>query len=243
MTVGPPGASKAGFRMSALLVPRTEPGVMAMADASGRRAVLPWRYALFLLMCASIGPLSLAFGHVIGVMVGFDLAALAFLATMPPLFKHDAVRMREHSRRNDANRTLILVMTSIVMLVVLSVVAGELRYGKGPSQAMLGLVVATLLLAWLFSNLVYTFHYAYLFYRHGKSGADRGGLTFPSRDEPDYWDFAYFSFTLGMTFQTSDVDITDPQIRRVALFHCFAAFIFNLGIVAFTINILGSSGG
>jgi uncharacterized membrane protein len=216
---------------------------MAMADASRRGAILPWRYGLFLLVCTSVGPLSLMFGHVVGVMVGFDLAAFVFLATMPPLFRHDAVRMREHSLRNDANRTLILVMTSIVMLVVLAVVAGELRYGKGSTPAMLGLVVVTLLLAWLFSNLVYTFHYAYLFYRHGKAGADRGGLAFPSRDEPDYWDFAYFSFTLGMTFQTSDVDISDPEIRRVALFHCFAAFVFNLGIVAFTINILGNGGG
>ena len=112
---------------------------------------------------------------------------------------------------------------------------------------MLALIVATLILAWLFSNLVYTFHYAYLFYRSGdgtgRGGKDNGGLDFPQRKEPDYWDIGYFAFTLGMTFQTSDVQITDPRIRKVALFHSLAAFLFNLGILAFTINVLGGSGG
>ena len=61
----------------------------------------------------------------------------------------------------------------------------------------------------------------------------------PGTDEPDYWDFVYFAFTLGMTFQTSDVSITDRRIRRVVLGHSLAAFVFNLGVLAFTINVLG----
>ena len=211
-----------------------------MVSTTPRKSFLPWRYGLFLVVFTSAVPFALLFDPIVGMMIGFDLAVLAFLATMPAVFAHGAVQMRDHASRNDANRTLILLLTSIVTLVLLVAIASELRYGQGPSSAMLGLIVATLMLAWLFSNLVYTFHYAFLFYRKGKGGRDHGGLTIPQRDEPDYWDFAYFAFTLGMTFQTSDVEITHPAIRKVALFHCLAAFIFNLGIVAFTINILGS---
>ncbi len=203
--------------------------------------ILPWRYGLFLTMFAASGiPLAVVLGPITGIMLGFDLGVLALLATIPSVLAHGADQMREHARQNDANRTLILALTGIVMVVILVIVASELRYGQGPAKAMLALIVATLILAWLFSNIVYTFHYAYLYYRSGSGGKDRGGLSFPQRKEPDYWDIAYFAFTLGMTFQTSDVEISDPQIRKVALFHCLAAFLFNLGIVAFTINILGS---
>jgi uncharacterized membrane protein len=210
-----------------------------MAQAPSTSAILPWRYGLFLLVFASAIPLSLTVGAIAGVMLGFDLGVLALLATLPSVLAHGADEMREHARRNDANRTLILALTGIVMMVILVIVASELRYGHGPTQVMLALIVATLILAWLFSNIIYTFHYAFLFYRSGTNRRDNGGLSFPRRAEPDYWDFAYFAFTLGMTFQTSDVEITDPAIRKVALFHSLAAFLFNLGIVAFTINILG----
>jgi uncharacterized membrane protein len=206
--------------------------------SQNRRPLLPWRYGLFLLACLAMLPLALIFGAPVGIMAGFDLAALLFLATLHPLFRHDAETMRRHARENDANRTAILVTTSIVMAVMLVVVASELKQRVDPSHPVVVLIVATLTLGWLFSNLVYTIHYAYLFYKEDK-GADHGGLSFPARDEPNYWDFAYFALTLGMTFQTSDVAIESPAIRRVALFHSLAAFVFNLGIIAFTINIIG----
>jgi uncharacterized membrane protein len=200
---------------------------------------LPWRYAVFLVACLTI-PL---FAHVLGIrggiMAGFDFAVLAFCATLWPFFAHDTAAMRRHARENDADRTLMLGLTGIVMTVMLVVVASELRQKSVHSIPLLLLIIGTLLFGWLFSNLIYTFHYAFLYYRGEVGGADHGGLEFPERDEPDYWDFAYFAFTLGMTFQTSDVEITSRIIRRVALFHCFAAFIFNLGIIAFSINIIG----
>jgi len=99
-------------------------------------------------------------------------------------------------------------------------------------------VVATLALAWLFSNSVYALHYAHLFYRSGS----KGGLEFKGEAVPDYGDFVYFAFTLGMTFQTSDVTITSRAMRRAVVLHCLAAFLFNLGVIAFTINVLGAKG-
>jgi uncharacterized membrane protein len=101
------------------------------------------------------------------------------------------------------------------------------------------LVVLTLVLSWIFSNTVFAMHYAHLYYQPEGKG-DHGGLEFPDTPTPDYWDFLYFSFTLGMTFQTSDVTVRASHMRRLALGHTVAAFFFNLGIVAFVVNALGS---
>ncbi|MEI9926827.1 MAG: DUF1345 domain-containing protein [Sphingomonas sp.] len=97
------------------------------------------------------------------------------------------------------------------------------------------------MVSWVFSNLVYTLHYAHMFYQEGDVG-DCGGFEFPDTPEPDYWDFIYFAFCLGMTFQTSDVTITHVRVRRAVTLHCLAAFVFNLGVIAFSINVLGSGG-
>lgn len=210
----------------------------SIPEITGR--FLPWRFAIFLLGCLSALPFAIAFKPTTSIMLGFDLGAILFLISLKSLFVTDPVIMRRHVRDNDANRTLILAITGIVMTVVLVVIAAELRQKSEHSDTTLALVIATLMFAWLFSNLVYTLHYAYLYYSDDDHGGDHGGLNIPEREEPDYWDFAYFSLTLGMTFQTSDVEITSPAIRRVALFHSLAAFVFNLGIIAFSINILGS---
>ena len=82
-------------------------------------------------------------------------------------------------------------------------------------------------------------HYAHLFYGDAdRNDKDDGGIDFPGCDEPDYWEFLYLSFALGMTFQPADVNILTRRLRRTVLGHSIASFIFNLGVVAFTINII-----
>lgn len=202
---------------------------------------LPWRYGLFLLVFVLSAPLALLFPWQATIMAGFDLAALAFIATLAPLYRHDPHAMRKNARENDANREGILLITFAVMLVILVTIATELHAKQQPNALLLTLILLTLSLAWLFSNIVYALHYAYLFYRSDEHSKDCAGIDFPDENLPDYWDFTYFAFTLGMTFQTSDVSISSRAVRRVVLFHCLAAFVFNLGILAFTINVLGSS--
>ena len=174
----------------------------------------------------------------LGSMIGFDVAALVFLLSCIPLLNNKTDSMRLAARRNDANRAVLLAISVAVSLAVLVAVAAELSQEGAHDMRGIVLVIATLALAWLFSNTVYALHYAHMFYvsHHGK---DSGGLTFPDTGEPDYWDFVYFAFCLGMTFQTSDVEMTDGRFRRVSTFHCLAAFVFNLGVIAFTINVLG----
>jgi uncharacterized membrane protein len=173
------------------------------------------------------------------IMAGFDIAAAIFLISCWSLLDDNIAEMREHSARNDANRAGLLAITGIVMLVILAAVASELTGASSPKPETLALVLATLLLAWIFSNMVYALHYAHIFYVADESGKDQGGICFPGTLEPNYWDFLYFAFCLGMTFQTSDTDIETTSLRRVVTFHCLAAFVFNLGVLGFTINVLG----
>jgi uncharacterized membrane protein len=178
------------------------------------------------------------FGWSIGSMAAFDVAALVFFLSVTPLFNDKAEEMRASAKRNDANRALLLGITGLVSMVVLVSVASELMQKGAPKPFMIVLIIGTLALSWLFSSLIYTLHYAHLFYGDA-DGQDCGGLDFPGTPEPDYWDFLYFATCLSMTFQVSDMNITSARIRRVVMFHCLAAFVFNLGIIAFTINVLG----
>jgi uncharacterized membrane protein len=201
--------------------------------------VAPPRFVLFVMMFAVALAVAVPWaGRTRGIMVAFDLAAIVFLVAVATLLRHGEVaRMRVAARTNDANRAVLLGFTGMTMLVILVSVASELR-GKNDAVAI-ALVVATLVLTWLFSNIVYALHYAHLFYLDGADGGDAGGIDFPGCTTPDYWDFLYFSLTLGMTFQTSDVTISSRAVRRVVLGHSLAAFVFNLGIIAFTINVIG----
>jgi uncharacterized membrane protein len=205
--------------------------------ASIGRTIAPARFLLFivLLVVAVPGATRLLGDAWRGFMIGFDAAAILFLLSCLPLLRiADPAVMRDHAQANDANRTILLAITFIVTMVVLATVGAEtLEGGAAPIETKL-LVVATLLIAWTFANMIYALHYAHLFYLRG------GGIGFPGTVEPGYADFVYFAFTLGMTFQTSDVVIEDPGIRRTVTLHCLAAFIFNLGVLAFTINVLGS---
>ena len=170
------------------------------------------------------------------VMGAFDLGALAYLLRVLPLLRHAADDIRAAASANDANRAALLVVTAVVLVVILVSVAGELR-GRSDTVSV-SLALATLTLAWLFANTVYAFHYAHLFYSDDR-GKDAGGLDFPGCSEPLYLEFVYFAFTLGMTFQTSDVSVTAQAMRRVVVGQCLAAFVFNLGVLGFTVNVLG----
>jgi uncharacterized membrane protein len=173
-----------------------------------------------------------------GTMAAFDAASLLFLVSIVPLSNcTGAAEMRRRAKGNDANRVGLLALTGLVMIVILVAVAGEIRAKS--DGATVGLVVGTLALAWLFSNTIYALHYAHIYYLGDEHGADLAGLAFPECDEPDYWDFIYFAFTLGMTFQTSDVEMTSRKMRRVATGQCLAAFVFHIGVLAFTITVLG----
>lgn len=204
--------------------------------------IAPFRFVLFALIILAVTPVAILNSEWrMGTMIGFDLAALTFLLSLIPLFRRgDTQAMRKSAAENDANRAILLAITTLVSLVILVAVASELSQKAASDPPMVALIIGTLALAWTFSNMVYALHYAHMFYSAGGDGKDLAGICFPATKEPQYGDFTYFALTLGMTFQTSDVDIERTAIRSVVTVHCLAAFVFNLGILAFTINVLGS---
>ena len=98
------------------------------------------------------------------------------------------------------------------------------------------LAIGTVVLSWAFTHTIFALHYAHEFY--GEHGARKSGLQFPGEGQPDYWDFIYFSFVIGMTFQVSDVAVTHKSIRRTVVAHGALSFFFNRSALsAVTVNI------
>lgn len=174
------------------------------------------------------------------VMTAFDVAALVYGVTLPALFRLDTEGMRAQAAKVDASQMTLLFLTVITTFTIMAAVVAELKGAGAKEFINIGFTIATLALAWVFSNLVYAVHYAHLFYDRTPHGKDRGGVVFPGQNEPHYWDFVYFAFTLGMTFQTSDVEICDRQWRKLVTLQSMASFVFNIGIIAFSINIMAS---
>jgi len=202
----------------------------------------PWRFLLFFAVLVAAWIAATAAGSTLfrGLLIGFDVGAVAFLASYSPTIRYDAKRIRQEAARNDANRPILLILSFILSVVILAVLVGELAQGGQISALDKAIVTVSLVLVWTFGNAVYALHYAHLFYTTDDGGRDCAGLEFPKTREPLMADFAYFAFTLGVAVQTSDVVITSPHIRKVVTFHCVVGFFFNLGVLALTVNVLGS---
>ena len=139
---------------------------------------------------------------------------------------------------------LIVVSAAFVSLfAIILLLRGLPSYSKHGLSLHIVLSMIDVGLSWLLIHSLFTIRYAHLYYNddHKNSDGTRqepGGLDFPKEPLPDFLDFAYFSFVLGMTFQTADVSITSRAIRRLALLHGFLSFIYNTAIIALSINIV-----
>jgi uncharacterized membrane protein len=205
-------------------------------------SIAPWRFIMFLVvLVASALPASKWLGsYALGMIAAFDVAAILFLLSCWSILSiADPAQIERAARLNDANRTELLAVTVIVMAALLIAVAAE-TMGRHPEPLTKALIIVTLIVAWLFSNIVFALHYAHMAYIQPPAGC--AGFRFPGTPEPVYWDFVYFAFTCGMAFATSDVEVTDQRVRKVVAFHCLAAFAFNIGVLAFTVNLLASGG-
>ena len=225
----------------------------AAGPPSARKWFFPPRFMLFLVAypVATLGLIAVAPRWSQAMLGGFDIAALLFIGSLFGLLRdHTPETMTAHAQVNDTRRPAVLAITSLVMVVIVTAVTIELPDARKEQGLMhivsLVVVLLSLLIAWLFSNLVWMLHYAHMYYR---DSAAIGGLRFPTqkndRDErrhcPDYWDFIYFSLTMGMAFATSDVEIERGDIRRIAVIHSAVAFFYNLVVLAFTINVTAGS--
>lgn len=174
------------------------------------------------------------------LLVAWDIfVALYMVLAYVTVFSYGTADIRRQAARQDDGRFFILVMTGLGAFASIAAIVVEL--GIKPQQApQLALAVVTIVLSWAAIHTTFALHYAHDYYR----GTKAGGLAFPGASEggdPDYWDFVYFSFVIGMTAQVSDVGITDKIIRRTATAHGVISFIFNTALVALMVNIAASA--
>ncbi|MGY3040518.1 putative membrane protein [Rhodanobacter sp. TND4EL1] len=198
----------------------------------------PWTVVSLLIFLAAVGGL-LVSGLALpkALLLGFDLAAVIFLGLLAHLFNQAVpATMRQQAKAIDTGRWSVLFGGVLLSAVVLGALTLELHAAKGGGLLDLLVSVPSVILSWLFLNVMFAVHYAHGYY--GDLGEEHEGLEFPETPDPDYWDFAYFSIVIGMTFQVSDVQITSNYLRRVALLHSVIAFFFNVFIIAITVNIV-----
>lgn len=198
--------------------------------------------SLAIFLAAGTTLMALGLRPTTAVLLAFDLAAVVFLGILARLFNRATPsHMRSQARAQDTGRWGILWSAVVLATVVLAALSNELHAVKGGGVLALAVGVLSVVLSWLFLNVMFAIHYAHGYY--GDFGEKHAGLEFPDTPEPDYWDFAYFSIVIGMTFQVSDVQITSKYLRRVALLHSVIAFFFNVFIIAITVNIVAGQGG
>lgn len=214
---------------------------MAKKQSKGN-PIAPWRFLLFFgILAAGFAIAADRVDWPKALLLSFDGAALIFLGTCLSGFWLDASQMRDTADKGDANRIVLLVLSIVLSAVVFAAIVAELGHRDSLTTLDKVLIAATLAIVWLFANAVYTLHYAHLFYTSDAAGEVCAGLVFPGTTEPLFADFVYFSYTLGVAVQTSDVAVTSRHIRNVVTTHCVAGFFFNLGVLALTINVLGSA--
>jgi uncharacterized membrane protein len=195
------------------------------------------------------GPCGVAAGAIVGlvgswqlaVLVGWDVAALLFDVSvwlfLPVLDAADTERVSTREDDSRAAVDIIVVASSLVSLVGVVVGLAQAGNRQGATAAVLTVVaVLTVLVSWVTVQTLFTLRYARLYYT-----PPSGGIAFGETDEPpDYLDFAYLAFTVGMTFQVSDTDIASRAVRRTVLRHALLSYVYGTVIVGVTINVLGS---
>ena len=178
------------------------------------------------------------------LLLGWDIGVVLYLFLVYQLMMTCGLDdIRRRAAEDDEGAVALLFLTGLSALAIMGAIVAELGNAKvaGQPQSGLGIAVAmaTILVSWAFVHTIFALHYAHEYY--GERGDHAiGGVTFPGRQQPDYWDFLYFSLVIAMTSQVSDVVITSKVIRRIVTVHGALAFFFNVAVLALSVNIVSS---
>jgi uncharacterized membrane protein len=178
------------------------------------------------------------------LLLGWDIGVILYLFLVHQLMMACGVaEIRRRAAEDDEGAVALLILTGIAGLAIMGAIVAELGIAKVAGQPRSGygiaIAMATIFLSWAFVHTIFALHYAHEYY--GERGDHAiGGLSFPGRQPPDYWDFLYFSLVIAMTSQVSDVVITSKVIRRIVTVHGALAFFFNVAVFALTVNIISN---
>jgi uncharacterized membrane protein len=188
----------------------------------------------------------LELSNITSIIMCWDVFALSMI-TLSWLLFFNTTATQQHTivKRQDED---IRVLFTIVLTAVCISFAGTIllllntQNSAWDKELLTVVTILAVTTSWILLHTIFTIRYAHLFhnYHDKKTGEEGGGIDFPNAEKPDYIDFAYFSFVIGMTFQVSDVTISSKTVRRYVLMHSLISFVFNTIIVALTVNIIAS---
>jgi uncharacterized membrane protein len=182
-------------------------------------------------------------GIVLAGMLAWTVCVALFLAlTALAVAGCTAERVRARARALDERAPVISVIVVVAAAVSLGALGFVLQKPGGMAAARVALALIAVVLSWVLVHTMFALHYAHSYYGDNpatEAEDDRGGLAFPGdTGPPDYWDFFYFSFVVGMTCQVSDVQVTSRAMRHLTLVH---GVLFNTGVLAFAVNIVAGA--
>ncbi|MGI5150460.1 DUF1345 domain-containing protein [Plantactinospora sp. CA-294935] len=195
--------------------------------------------AVIMLVGVCVGiPATLLLSPLLGPLIGWDAAAAAYLVwAWRVLWFRDSQQTAELAVREDPSRPVrdaVLVGAGLASLLAIGILLATDHEARGLDRELhIGLGIVSVLLSWTVVHFVFTARYARLYYT-----GDDGGVDFHEEDPPKYTDFAYLSFTIGMTFQVADTDLTTKTMRVTVLGHALLSYLFGAVIIAATINLL-----
>lgn len=217
-------------------------------SAASSRPLGPRRALHRLLLALLAGGLALAVSWMFAprypILIGWNAAGVVLLLlSWASIAGADADRTKQRAGSDDPGRTLVYVIVVLASVISLfaAFVLSRRAHALAPQDAheLTWLCLSSVALAWALTHTAFTFRYAHVYYRDDDDGI--GGVEFPGGQPPTYFDFAYFSFTIGMTFQVSDATISSSQIRRSVLLQALIAFVYNTVILAFVLNLVFGS--
>jgi uncharacterized membrane protein len=195
-------------------------------------------------MAVTLGLAMTNWGMATRLLLGWDVGVVLYLVLVHHLMARCGIDdIRRRAAEDDEGAVALLILTGLSGLAIMGAIIAELGIAKISGQPRSGygiaIAVVTIFVSWAFVHTIYALHYAHEYY--GERGDHAiGGLTFPGRQPPDYWDFLYFSLVIAMTSQVSDVVITSKVIRRIVTVHGALAFFFNVAVFALTVNIVSN---
>ena len=191
--------------------------------------------------CATIGVIVAGIAAVfvpwqVSALLGWDAAAISFCAWVWIAVQGtDAATTQRIATREDDSRPgadLVLVAACLASLLGVGFALLKASEQSGAERALTTTVAAaTVAVSWLAVHAVFTLRYAHIYYLEG------GGIDFHSEQAPDYGDFAYVAFTLGMTYQVSDTNLSSKRIRTTARRHALISYVFGVAVIATTVNV------
>jgi uncharacterized membrane protein len=205
---------------------------------AGRRALIVFVVGITVGLMAGAGA-----GWPFAPIIGWDAAALFYAGwTWSAIWPLSSGQTADLALREDPGRAATdaaLVTASLASLVGVGLLIIEAARVNGGWErvAIIGLSIASVILSWLLVHTIFALHYARLYYT-----PPRGGIDFNEAQPPSYVDFAYLAFTIGMTFQVSDTNLSARALRATALRHALLSYVFGTVIVALTINLVAGLG-